>query len=169
MYYQSIQQLTKMLLNFQVIIDKAVAYAESKKFDIANLLNARLAPDQFPFTKQVQVFCDSAKFAGARLAGKEAPKHEDNEKTIEELKERINKVIGYLKEFNQDDFTGASDRKIELQFMPGKYITGEEYLVEFVIPNFYFHYCAAYSILRHNGLDIGKMDYIGSVNFKELK
>lgn len=169
MYYQTILQFKKMLLNLSKILDKAVEYSEAKKFDSTILINDRLAPDQFSFTRQIQLACDNAKFIASRLSGKEAPKHEDNEKTIEELKERITKATEYLDSFTTEDFDGCTDRKIQLPFRPGLYLNGEEYFVEFAVPNFYFHVTTAYSILRHNGLNIGKMDYLGSVNFKPLE
>jgi hypothetical protein len=169
MIYQTVQQFKKMLGNLSNFLDKGAQLAEAKKFDSINLVNSRLAPDQFPLVKQVQTACDTTKGLVARLTGKEAPKHEDNEQTIEELKARINKVIGYVSEFRQEDFDGAATRKIELPFiMAGHYITGEEYMVEFAIPNFYFHVTTAYDILRHNGVDLGKRDLIGSVPFKPL-
>jgi hypothetical protein len=139
MYYLAIQQFKKMLTNISAMLDKAAEVAETKKFDVSNLLTARLAPNQFNFTRQVQVACDNAKYVAARLSGKEAPKHEDNEKTVEELKARISSVVEYLGSYSEADFSGATDRKVVLPFMPNNYFLGEEYLVEFAIPNFYFH------------------------------
>lgn len=168
MYYLTIQQFKKILTNISGLLDKAVQYSETKKFDIGNLLNARLAPDQFNFIRQVQIACDNAKYTAARLCGKEAPKHEDNEKTVGELKERINTVVEYLNSYTENDFTGAAERKIVLPFRPTEAFSGEEYLIEFSIPNFYFHVCTAYAILRHNGVDIGKRDYIGNIYPKNV-
>jgi hypothetical protein len=169
MYYETVQQFKKMLFNLANHIDKAVQHAETKKFDIGNILNSRLAPDQFNFIRQVQVACDTSKGFAARLAGQEAPKHEDTETSVDELKARIKKVSDYLDTFPQDAFAGSGDRKIELPFiLPGHYITGEEYTIEFAVPNFYFHISTAYEILRHNGVEIGKRDFIGHVNFKPV-
>ncbi|MEK7433429.1 MAG: DUF1993 domain-containing protein [Cyanobacteriota bacterium] len=168
MYYQSLKQIIKMLSSFQNILTKTEQYAEAKKFDSAVLLNSRLAPDQFPLSKQIQTFCDMSKFMAARLSSKEAPKHDDNEKTLGELKDRIGKVIDYLNGFNPSDFENIEDKKIELAFRPGLYLSPEDYLIEFVLPNVYFHLTTAYQILRHNGLEIGKLDYLGSVNFKKI-
>lgn len=148
-------------------MDKASIHATNKKFEMDVLLNARLAPDQFNFIRQVQIACDTAKLCAARLAGKEAPKHEDNEKTLLELKGRIESVIGYLKTFKPEDFNGAEDRKISQPRWEGKYLTGFEYVNHHALPNIYFHITTAYSILRHNGVDIGKKDYLGELPFKQ--
>ncbi|MBC7473799.1 MAG: DUF1993 domain-containing protein [Candidatus Sericytochromatia bacterium] len=169
MYYQTIQQFIKMLNNLNNFLDKAVVYSEEKKCDINNILTARLAVDQFNLIKQIQVISDNAKNTTARFVGQEAPKFEDNEKNIQELKERITKTSEYLKQFKEEDFSNSSNQKITLPFMPGKYIDGEDYLIEFAIPNFYFHFTTAYSILRNCGVNVGKFDYIGSVNFKPLE
>ncbi len=169
MYYQTIQQFIKMLNNLNNFLDKAVTYSEEKKCDINNILTARLAVDQFNLIKQIQIISDNAKNAASRFVGQEAPKFEDNEQNIQELKERITKTSDYLKNFKEADFSNSSNQKITLPFMPGKYIDGEDYLIEFAIPNFYFHFTTAYSILRNCGVNVGKFDYIGSVNFKALE
>lgn len=169
MFYHSNQQYIKMLKNLSAILDKLVVFSEEKKISPEVLLNSRLAPDQFPFIKQVQVCCDSPKLGMARFTGKEAPKNEDTEKTVEELKVRINNTVDFLSSLTEEDFKNASDKKIEFPFMKGKYITPEECLVEFTNPNFYFHVTTAYSILRHNGMNIGKMDFMGSLPFKDLE
>lgn len=127
------------------------------------LVHARLAPDQYAFVRQVQSACDSAKFGAARLAGKEAPKHPDTEQTIDELRARVQKVVAYLDTFKAADFNGAETREIELAWLEGKKVYGKDYFQELQTPNFYFHLAHAYAILRHNGVDVGKMDYIGSI------
>jgi uncharacterized protein len=168
MYKQIVTQYIKMLGNLSTMIDKAESFATTKKFDVKVLLNARLAPDMYPFIRQIQVACDSAKASAARLAGIEPPRHEDNEQTADELRQRIHKTIQFLQTLKPDSFRDAEKRKVAIPWMEGKYVIGEEYLNELAIPNFYFHVTAAYSILRHNGLDVGKADYIGSIKFHDL-
>lgn len=166
-HFATVAQLAKMLENLDRWIEKAVAHAKAKGFDPDVLVQARLAPDQFPFARQVQSACDNAKNASARIAGKEAPRHEDTEKTIEELRARIRTCVAYLKTFEPKDLDGASERTITLPFMPGKAFRGDDYLVEFALPNFYFHVVTAYAILRHNGVDVGKVDYIGGLTVRD--
>lgn len=168
MYTQTITQSIKMLENLSKILDKGARYAEARKFDPANLLNARLAPDQFHLIRQVQVCCDTAKGAAARLAGKEPPRFEDNETTMAELQQRITKTIEYLRTFQESDYQGAETRQIKIPFAPNMYLPGSEYLTEFVLPNLYFHTTTAYAILRHNGVELGKGDYLGQLNFRPL-
>ncbi|NUP08479.1 MAG: DUF1993 domain-containing protein [Polyangiaceae bacterium] len=167
LYAASVPQLTKMLKGLSACIDKAVAHATAKGFDPAVFTTARLAPDQYPLTRQVQAACDAAKFAAARLTGKTAPSHPDTETTIPELKARIDSVVEYLAGFSEKDFEGAKDRMISLPFFQGKAITSADYLNEMALPNFYFHVTTAYAILRHNGVDLGKRDFIGSLNLKD--
>ncbi|MFN8370414.1 MAG: DUF1993 domain-containing protein [Bacteriovoracaceae bacterium] len=136
----TMKQFTKMLHNLSLVLDKGQEFAESKKIDVEVLLNSRLAPDQFNLIRQVQIACDTAKLAAARLAGKEAPVHEDFEKTLPELKARIKKVVGYLNDFSANDFKDASNRKVTpTPRWEGKYLNGVEYLTEHAIPNLYFH------------------------------
>ncbi|HEX2881411.1 MAG TPA: DUF1993 domain-containing protein [Polyangiaceae bacterium] len=159
-------QFSKMLNNLSRCLDKAAAYADSKKFDSAVLLQTRLAPDQFNLVRQVQIACDNAKNGVSRLTGREAPKFEDTEQTVPELKARIEKVIGYLSTVGAQDFKGAEERKISLPYWNGKHLNGQEYFQQYLIPNFYFHVNAAYSILRNNGIDVGKSDYMGELPLK---
>lgn len=168
MYMQTLQQAIKMLENLSKILDKGIKYAETRKFDPANLFGARLAPDQFHLARQVQVCCDISKNAAARLAGKEPPRFEDNEATMDELKQRIAKTVEYLRTFQESDFQGADSRQIKLPFAEGQYILGSDFVHEFVLPNLYFHATTAYAILRHNGVELGKGDFLGSLNFKPL-
>jgi hypothetical protein len=170
MIYQIIvPQFGKMLGNLGAILDKAAAHAEAKGFDVDVLLQARLAPDQFNLIRQVQVACDTAKLACARLADKEkeAPNHPDTERSLSELKVRVQSVIAYLGNFSQADFDGASDRRITQPRWKGKSLSGEEFLLQHAIPNLYFHVTAAYAILRHNGVEVGKNDYLGALPYKE--
>jgi hypothetical protein len=166
LYDASVPQFKKMLRNLDKWIETAVAYAQTKSFDPNVFVTARLAPDQFPFVRQVQSACDAAKFASARLTDKEAPKHPDTEQTIDELRARIQTCLAYLDAFSPPDFKGAEDRAIALPFFEGKTILGGDYLNELVLPNFYFHLTTAYSILRHNGVDVGKQAYLGSLNLR---
>lgn len=167
LYDVTVPQFIKMLKNLNVILDKGALFAESKKIEIEVLLNSRLAPDQFTLLRQVQIACDTAKLGAARLAGKEAPVHEDKEKTLPELKVRINEVLNYLGTFSPADFQGAHERKISQPRWEGKYLTGTEYAIQHALPNIYFHITTAYSILRHNGVEVGKKDYLGEMPYKK--
>ena len=162
----TVPQFTKALQNLNKFLDKAAQYADAKKFDVEVLLNSRLAPDQFHFIRQVQITCDLAKLGAARLSGKEAPVHEDKEKTLAELKNRIEETLNYLKTFKPADFNGAAERKITTPRWEGKYLSGYDYALQHAIPNLYFHMTTAYSILRHNGVDLGKKDFLGDLPFK---
>lgn len=159
-------EMKKLLRNLDACIDKAVAFAAAKNFDPNVLLQARLAPDMFPFVRQVQSACDFAKFAAARVAGREPPKHPDTEQTIDELKQRIASVVGYLDSFSAADFEGAEDRTVSLPHWQGKSMTAFDYFVEHAQPNFFFHYTTAYALLRHNGVDVGKRDYLGQMTWR---
>lgn len=160
-------QFVKMLHNLSAIIDKGVQFAETKKFDVDVLLNGRLAPDQFNFIRQVQIACDTAKLGASRLTGKEAPNHPDTEKTLPELKARIDSTIAYLQTFSPKDYVDAANRKISQPRWEGQWLTGEEFAIQHMIPNFFFHITTAYAILRHNGVDIGKKDYLGKMPYKK--
>ena len=151
-----------------VILDKAEAHAEAKKIDPTVLLNARLFPDMFPLTRQVQIACDQAKNGAARLAGLEPPKHEDNEKTFAELKARIAKALAYVKTLDAKAIDVATDRQVTFPLGPNNkgHMKGADFLNHFVLPNFYFHLTAAYAILRHNGVDVGKQDFLGAIPIK---
>ncbi|BDA79404.1 hypothetical protein LPTSP3_g23340 [Leptospira kobayashii] len=165
-YEISVKSFTKGLNNLVKILDKAAAHAESKKFSIDVLLNARLYPDQFHLIKQIQIACDTAKLGVARITGKDAPVHEDKETTLEELKSRLSSVIQYLETYKPEDFKDSSDRKVTQPRWEGKYLTGFEYLTQHALPNFYFHVTTAYAIFRHNGVDLGKRDYLGEMPYK---
>lgn len=167
LYEITITQFVKMLHNLTAILDKSVQHAEAKKFDIDVLLQGRLAPDQFNFTRQIQIACDTAKFCAARLTGKEAPTHADTEKTLAEIKSRIESTIGYLETFTAKDFVESVQRKVSQPRWEGQYLTGEEFAIQHAIPNFYFHITTAYAILRHNGVDVGKKDYLGKMPYKK--
>jgi hypothetical protein len=166
MYEVTVPQFKKMLHNLNFILEKGAKQAEVKKFETEVLLNSRLAPDQFNLIRQIQIACDSAKLGVARLTGKEAPAHEDNEKSLPELKKRIESVIGFLNSFSVQDFKGADERRITQPRWEGKYLLGSEYVIQHVLPNVYFHITTAYSILRHNGVEVGKKDYLGEMPYK---
>jgi uncharacterized protein len=155
-----------MLENLDRWIEKAQAFAAAKKFDANSLLTARLAPDQYPLVSQIRSACDTAKFGAARLAGKEAPKHPDDETTFEQLRARIKDVVAYLGTFQPRDFDGAAERDIELSYMPGKIFKAAEWYIDLGHPNFYFHVTHCYAIFRHNGVELGKYDYIGASSLR---
>jgi uncharacterized protein len=161
--YASIMQMKKMLENLDRWLEEATAYAATRSFDANILLNQRLAPDQYPLVRQIQSACDGPKFTAARLTGKEAPKHPDTETTIEQIRSRVRTVVAHLETYAVEDFKDADKRRVDLPFMEGKSMTGADYLVEMAQPNFYFHLNHAYAILRHNGVALGKMGYIGSI------
>lgn len=168
LYDFTVPQLLRTLGQVHRWLDKAQAHADQKKFDVNVLLTARLAPDQFPLVRQVQIISDNAKGIAARLAGIQPPPFEDNEKTVEELRARIDKTIAFLKTLTPQQFQGAAERAITLPFRPGKALKAYDYLIAFALPNFYFHATTAYSILRHNGVDVGKVDFLGEVPFFDL-
>ena len=163
MYQASIPAFIRILNNLSAILDKAAAHAEAKKIDLAVFVNARLAPDMFPLSRQIQIATDGVKGCAARLAGVEVPGYPDTESTFPELKARIAKTIDFLKSFKPAQIDGSEEKKIALK-VGGQELTflGQPYLLTFVIPNFYFHVTTAYDILRHNGVDIGKRDFLGA-------
>lgn len=163
----TVTQFSKMLRNLSACLDKAAAFADAKKMDSAALLASRLAPDQFNLLRQVQIACDTAKTGIARLTGKEAPAHEDTEKTLADAKARIEKVIAFLETISKEDFAGAEARQVSQPRWAGKYLTGQEFALQHMIPNFFFHVTTAYSIMRADGIDVGKKDYLGPMPFKE--
>jgi hypothetical protein len=163
MYQASAPRFVNTLKNLSAILDKAQAYADTKKIDPTVLTTYRLYPDMFTMARQVQVACDTAKGAVARLAGVEVPKHEDTERTFAELKARIAKTIEFIDTIKPAQIDGSEDKDITLKLGRQEVkFKGMQYLLGFAHPNFYFHATTAYDILRHNGLDIGKQDYIGN-------
>ncbi|CAG1018844.1 hypothetical protein BURC_03666 [Burkholderiaceae bacterium] len=164
MHSASVPVFVRMLGNLLDWLDKAEAHAAAKKFDASVLLGTRLAPDMLPFTKQIQIACDAAKFGVARLAGAEAPKFEDNEATLEELRERVRKTIAYVRSVPASQIDGTEDKDVVVPRRDGSLtLKGEPYLKHFVLPNFYFHITTAYALLRHNGVELGKGDYLGAL------
>jgi uncharacterized protein len=164
MYFETVGQMKKMLGQLGKWLESAAAFAQAKKFDPNVFLTFRLAPDQFPLAKQVQTACDTAKLVAARLAGKEAPSHPDTEQTLDELRARIGTVIAYLEGFSESDFAAAANRVITQPRWEGKVMSGADYFREHGLPNFFFHLTHAYAILRHNGVAIGKRDYLGPLS-----
>ena len=163
MYETLVPTANRMLGNLSKFLDKGAAFAEGKKVDAAVLLNSRLAPDMFPLTRQVQIACDMAKGAAARLSGSEIPKFDDNETTIADLKARVAKTRDFINGIDAAKYAGAEDRDIVLQMRTGELrFKGLNYLRDFVLPNVYFHVSAAYMILRHNGVELGKNDFVGA-------
>ena len=164
LYQASVPVFVRMFGNLSAILDKAAAYAEARKIDPAVLLNARLAPDMHPLTRQIQIASDAAKGCAARLAGVEVPSFADSESTFAELQARITKTLAFIDGLTPAQIDSGEGREVVLK-VPGAELKfkGEDYLLHFVLPNFYFHITTAYAILRHNGLDIGKMDYLGRV------
>ena len=160
LYDATVPIFTKLLSNVDKWLDKAAAHAHAKKFDVEFFTSARLAPDQYAFVRQIQAACDQAKFTVAKLTGKEPPSHPDTEKTIAELRQRIHTVVAYLGTFKREDFEGADERRCSHTWMGDKWLRGGDYLDHFALPNFHFHMTTAYDILRHNGVPVGKMDYI---------
>jgi len=163
MYQASAPRFANTLRNLSAILDKAQAHAEAKKIEPVVFTQSRLAPDMFPLSRQVQIACDSAKGALARLAGVEIPKHEDTEQTFAELKARIAKTLDFVESLKAAQIEGSEDREVVLK-LRGQDVkfNGLQYLLGFAYPNFYFHVTTAYNILRHNGVEIGKRDYIGN-------
>ena len=163
MYYDLFLEMKKMLGQVGTWLDKAEAHAKEKNFDPNLFVSFRLAPDQLAFARQIQIACDTAKLGASRLTGKEAPSHADNEQTVEELRARLKSVISYLDGFSEKDFEGAATRSVTQPRWEGKVMTGKDYFIEHVQPNFYFHAAHTYAILRHNGVPVGKRDYLGAL------
>jgi len=164
MYYDAFVQFKKTLGQLSTWLDKAEVFAKEKSFDANSFLSFRLAPDQLPFVKQVQIACDTAKLGASRLTGKEAPSHADNEQTLPELRARVASVISYLDGYSEKDFEGTSTRSVTQPRWEGKVMTGKGYFFEHVQPNFFFHSAHTYAILRHNGVPLGKKDYLGALS-----
>ncbi len=163
MYQASAPRFANMLKNLSVILEKAQAHAEAKKIDPAVLLEARLYPDMFPLVRQVQIASDNAKGAVARLAGVEVPKYEDTEETFADLRARLAKTIDFVDSFKPAQIDGSENNDIHLKLGPREVTwKGMQYLLGFALPNFYFHVITAYDILRHNGVEVGKRDFIGT-------
>ena len=164
MYSASVPVFVRMLGNLASWLDKAEAHAQAKKFDPAVYLGARLAPDMLPFTKQIQIACDGPKFALVRLGGVEAPKFDDTETSIAELRERLHATLEFIKSVPAEKIDGTEDKEVTIPRRDGPItMKGEAYLKHFVLPNFFFHVTTVYALLRHNGVELGKKDYLGAM------
>jgi hypothetical protein len=164
MYSASVPVFVRTLGNMVLWIDKAEAHAQAKKFDPTVYLAARLAPDMLPFPKQIQIACDAAKFCVARLAGVEAPKQEDNEASLADLKARIRKTIDFIQSVPAAKLQGSDVRDVVVPRRDGALtLSGEVYLKHYALPNFFFHSTTTYALLRHNGVELGKGDFLGAL------
>ncbi|HSD61876.1 MAG TPA: DUF1993 family protein [Burkholderiales bacterium] len=164
MYRASVPPIVRSLTNLRAVLEKAAAHAEAKKIDPSVLPATRLYPDMFPLSRQVQIATDNAKGVAARLAGLEPPKYEDKESTLPELVARIDKTLAYLGTFRPEQIDGSEEKTIVLPMRSGPLnLAGLRYLLELVLPNFYFHVTVAYAILRHCGVEIGKQDFLGKL------
>ena len=163
MYQASVPVFVRMLANLSAILKKGESYAQAKKIEPSVIINARLYPDMFPLVRQVQIATDQVKGCASRLAGQEPPSYPDTEQTFAELYARLDKTIAHLKGFKPAQIDGSEERPIELKMRDRTVHTkGREYLLERVIPNFFFHVTTAYNILRHSGVEIGKGDFLGA-------
>lgn len=165
LYDATVPIFTKLLGGINTWFDRATKHAEARKFDVETLLSARLAPDQYPLVQQIQAACDNAKFCVSHLTGKKPPSNPDTEKTVAELRARIKSTLDYLATFTREEFAGAEERPCKHSWMPGP-MRGGDYLDHFILPNFHFHLTTAYAILRHNGVDLGKQDYMVTLPFQ---
>jgi hypothetical protein len=166
MYYLAIAQCTQAVKNIEAWLNKAEEHAAAKNFDVGVLMTGRLAPDMKPFIYQVQSACDYLKAAAAWLSGQKPPKHEDTEQTIDEVRARIRKTVAFVESVAEAQYADAAERRVSLSFAPaGKVLVGPDYLLQMTIPNVYFHVAMAFAVLRHNGVDVGKMDFLGPINW----
>lgn len=164
MYEATVPVYNQMLGSLSALLDKAAAHAQAKQFDAAALLQARLFPDMLPFVRQVLIACDSAKFGVARLTGTDAPKWPDDEATIDELKARIDKTLAFVNGVPRERFEGVEDRSVEVPLRDRKLtFDGRTFVFQWSLPNFFFHVTTAYNLLRHNGVEIGKKDFLGQI------
>lgn len=162
LYDACVPVATRTLINLSKLLAKGAAHCEARKIDPQAFLQSRLFPDMFPLTRQVQIACDTAKGGAARLAGLEAPRHEDTETTFDELQARLTKTIDYLKTFEPQQFVGGEERSIVLKLRDRELtLTGQQFLSFHFLPNLFFHTTTAYNLLRHGGVEIGKRDYLG--------
>lgn len=166
-YDITIPQYITSLEALKNITKKGHDHFSAKKVDFSVVMQTRLAPDQFPFVKQVQIATDNAKALAARLTQSEAPKFEDNEKSYEDLQMRLDKTISYLKTVNPEKFAGWEKLTVSFPWYPGHHLSAKDYVIQHALPNFYFHVTTAYAILRENGVDVGKGDFLGAQNWKK--
>lgn len=162
----SVQQFVVALTGLKALLKKAESSAQSRKFDMSVLLETRLFPDMFPLGKQIQTACDAAKFCGSRLSQTTPPVFDDQEKNLSDYLERIEQTISYLKALKEEDFKDYEQKEIIFPWNPTQKLMGKDYLIQFALPNFYFHLTTAYNILRSCGIEIGKADYLGKINWQ---
>jgi uncharacterized protein len=167
-YEMTIPQFRTELKALRHLLQKTRVWSDGKKIDVNVFLSMRLAPDMFPLSKQIQITCDGAKAFAGRLTTKAAPAFPDTETTFEQFVERINKTLAYLETIQPDDFKGWEAKTVEFPWNPGKYLRAPDYVIQHALPNFYFHLATTYAILRSNGVDLGKADYLGEQNWKSL-
>lgn len=163
--YPFVLEMKKLLGSLDSCLEKASQDATARKYEPGVLLQSRLAPDMFPLVRQIQAVCDQAKYAVGRTTGRDMPSHPDTETTLEELRARIGLVKSYLHEFVEADFAGIATRTVTTPRWQGKEMTAPDYFVEHALPNFFFHLSMAYAILRHNGVPVGKRDYLGQITY----
>lgn len=163
LYGATVPIFTKFLTNLDVWLVKAAAHCDAKKVSHDRLLGLRLAIDQYELVRQVQAACDQAKFTVSKMTGKPTPVHPDTEVTFAELRDRVATVVAYLGSFEPEDFVGCEDRPCSHSWMEGRHLRAADYLDHFALPNFYFHLTTAYAILRHAGVPLGKLDYLGEL------
>ncbi|MDR5760491.1 DUF1993 domain-containing protein [Caballeronia sp. LZ035] len=163
MYAQAIAQCAEAVRTMESYLDRAERFASEKKFDVAVLLSTRLAPDMAGLLYQIQSACDYLKGGAAYLSGQQPPRHEDNEQTLAEARERIRKTLAFVESVTASQYDDAASRIVKVSWVPGQ-LSGETYLLQIVIPNVYFHVAMAYAILRANGVDVRKLDFIGKVH-----
>ncbi len=161
--YQIVRQLTHTLKQMEGWITKVEAHAAAKKFDANTLLQDRLAPDMFPLVRQFGSACDNAKLLAARTSGKTAPVHPDNQTTWAEMRERMQSTLAFLADMTEADFAKAASTKASFPWYPGKQLEAQPYVWQYALPNFFFHASMAYAILRKNGVDVGKGDFLGAL------
>ncbi|MGO4722198.1 MULTISPECIES: DUF1993 domain-containing protein [unclassified Inquilinus] len=166
MYYQAITQCAQTVENVETWLDKAEEHAAAKHLDVGVLMSGRLAPDMKPFIYQVQSACDYLNAAAAWLSGQKPPKHDDTEQTIDEVRARIRKTVAFVESVAETQYADAAEQRVSLSFAPaGKVLVGPNYLLQLTIPNVYFHVAMAYAVLRHYGVDVGKMDFLGPIDW----
>jgi hypothetical protein len=166
MHYQIIAQMKKTLGQVDKWLETAATHAQTKSFDPKVYLELRLAPDQRPLSFQIQTACDTLKLAAARLSGKQAPSHPDTEQSLDELRARVKSVFEHIGTYTEKDFEAAATRVISQPRWEGKVMSGTDYLLEHALPNFYFHTSHTYAILRHNGVALGKRDFLGTLTMR---
>lgn len=167
MYFQTLQQMVKTLRQLDTWLERAETNAASRGFDGNVLLAARLAPDQFPFVRQVQIACDTPRMGAARMTGKELAERADTETTLAELRARVAATLSDLATFTEADFADLSQNTVTQPRWQGKVMSAHDYFLEHVLPNFYFHATTAYAILRHNGVPLGKKDFLGERTMRQ--